>query len=121
MVDVFQDGESSGDDNVVDCAEMLGIFREADAAGVGDDGDVEPERICKICINRWGRFGGLLSGYQKDCQDFVYSSHSAGVDLTNVDGAGDYELFEDYAVLAHLSGCDTNVQGFESVPDGFVA
>ena len=41
VVDVLEDGELSRHDHVVDRAEVLGVFGEADAAGVGDYGDGE--------------------------------------------------------------------------------
>ena len=41
VVDVLEDGELSRHDDVVDRAEVLGVFGEADTAGVGDYGDGE--------------------------------------------------------------------------------
>lgn len=45
VVDVFEHGTPAADTDVVERAEVLGVFREADAAAVGDDGDVESATI----------------------------------------------------------------------------
>ena len=45
MIHVFQHGKLARHDNVVDCAEVLSVFGEADATGVRDDRDVESAKL----------------------------------------------------------------------------
>ena len=42
MVHVLEHRQLARNDDVVDGAEVLGVFGQADAAGVRDDGDVVP-------------------------------------------------------------------------------
>lgn len=41
--------------------------------------------------------------------------------MADVDGAAGEELFEDYSVLTHFSGCDADSVGLKGFADGFVA
>ena len=70
------------DGDVVDHGEMLHIFTQANAAGMRPDGEI------------------VFGGHQLNCEDFVQSSETAGVNLNDVNGVIGDELFEEDAVLA---------------------
>ena len=62
-----------------------------------------------------------LGSHEEHGDDLVYATETARVDLANVDCARGEELLEHDAVLAHLTGGDADVVGFEGFADGFVA
>ena len=103
VVHVLENGELARDNDVVDCAQVLGVLGKTDTTGVRNDGHAK------------------LLGYEEDGEDFVDTTHAAGVDLAHVDGASLEELLEDNSVLAHLSGGDANTVGLEGVADSLVA
>jgi len=82
---------------------VLDEFAEADAAGVGADGDVE------------------LFGEEVDGEDLVDAAEAAGVDLAELKATGLHELFEEDAVLAVLAGSNTDAEGIDGAGDGGVA
>ena len=103
MVHILQDTQFPGHDDIVDGAEMLGVFGQPDAAGMWHDGDVE------------------FLGHEQHGEDLVDAAEAAGVDLADVDGARLQELLEDHAVLAHLAGGDADAERGEGFADGGVA
>ena len=103
VVHVLKNGELARDDDVVDCAQVLGVLGKTDTTGVRNDGHTE------------------LLGHEEDGENFINTTHAAGVDLAHVDRAGLEELLEDDSVLAHLSGSDANAVWLEGVADSLVA
>jgi len=103
MVDILEYTLLAAHHHIIDSTEMLCVLWKADAAAVGDNGDVE--------------FGG----HEENGNDFVYATQAAGVDLANVDCARGEELLEHDAVLAHFTCCDADVVGLEGLADGFVS
>lgn len=68
-----------------------------------DDGDIE------------------FLGKQENGENFVDTTDTAGVDLTDIDGGGLKELLEDDPVLDHFAGSYTDAVGFECLANGGVA
>jgi hypothetical protein len=96
VVDVFDDaiGEGAGDGEEVEDGEVLDVLAEADAAGVGADGDVE------------------FCSHEKDGEVFVNAGDAATIDLADVDGAGLEQLLEHDGVVAVFAGGDAGGGGF---------
>jgi len=103
MINVLQHTQLPTNADIINRTQMLRIFGETDTAAVGYNWDVE------------------LLCHQKNGEDLINTTHTAGIDLADVNGAGCEELFEDDAVLAHFTRRDTDAVGAESVADGFVA
>ena len=92
VVDELDDAvlEGGGDAEEVEDGEVLDVLAEADAAGVGADGDAE------------------FCGEEDDGEVFVDAGDAAAVDLADVDGLGLEELLEHDAVVAVLAGGDAD-------------
>ncbi len=96
VVDVLDDtvGEGAGDGEEVEDGEVLDVLAEADAAGVGADGNVE------------------FCSHEKDGEVFVDAGDAAAVDLADVDGAGLEQLLEHDGVVAVFAGGNAGGSGF---------
>jgi para-nitrobenzyl esterase len=96
MVDEFDDEGvvGGGSAEIVEGGEVLDVFAEADAAGVGADRDAE--------------FGSE----EDDGEVLVDAGKAAAIDLTDVEGAGLKELLEEDAILALLAGGDADAGDF---------
>lgn len=103
VVNKLQDGELAADDYVVDCAQVLSVFREADTARVRYDGHLE------------------LLGHEHNSQSLIHTTQAAGVDLADVNGTGHEQLLEHDTVLAHFTRGDANAVRLEGFSDGLVA
>lgn len=103
VIDILQHAQLATNTDIIDSAQMLCVFRQAHTTRVRDDRDIE------------------FLGHEKNGQDFVDTTHSASVDLADVNSARGEELLENYAVLAHFSGSNADPIGAESVSDGFMA
>ena len=102
VVDVLEDTELTTDDNVVDGAQVLGVFGETDTTRVRND-----------------RYTELLCD-EENGKDLVDTTHAASIDLADIDGTLLQKLLEDDTVLAHLTGSDTDVVGLEGFANGLV-
>ena len=103
VVHILKNRQLSRDNNVVDGAQVLCVLRKTNTAGV-----------------RNNRHTKLL-GHEEDSKDLVDTAHTAGVDLTHIDGTGLEELLEDNTVLAHLTSSDTNAIRLKGIANGLVA
>ena len=84
--------EGAAHADVVPHGEVLHEFTEADAPGVGADGHVE-------------------SGSQEDNgKDLIDAAHSAGVNLTELEGATGEELLEENSVGALFPAGNSDLQ-----------
>jgi hypothetical protein len=94
MIDKLENAvfERCRDREEVEGYEVLNVFAEANAAGVGADCHVE--------------FGGK----EEDGEVLVDAGYAAAVELEDVDGLGLEELLEHDAIVAMLAGGDADLR-----------
>jgi hypothetical protein len=103
VVNKFQDRKLAADDYIIDGAQVLSVFGEADTTRVRYNGNLE------------------LLGHEHNSQSLIHTTQAAGIDLADINGAGHEQLLEHDTVLAHFTGGDANAVRLESLPDGLVA
>lgn len=64
------------------------------------------------------RQAGLLFRHEKNGQDLINATQSAGIDLADVDGIRLQKLFEHHPVLAVFAGGNSDIVRLESTADG---
>lgn len=89
-VNVLQNTLLAADNDVIDCAKMLCVLRQANTTRVRNDLDAK------------------LAGQQQDGEDLVDTADTASIWLQDGKGTCLEELLEDNTVLAHLTGGNTD-------------
>ncbi len=93
VIDIFDHTtvHGAGNGNIIDHGKMLHIFTKANAAGM------------------WPDWLVVFRSNQQHGQHFIQATHTAAVDLNNVDSAFRDELLEHDTVLAHFAGRNLHI------------